>query len=103
MDFSTSYNLARHKITHSDIKPYECDYYESTFSQSSSLVKHKRINLGEKPYLCEICQKSLRYSSSLTSHNKSDSHIKRVEIINAITSTPNNMLIVLMNLTKQKV
>ena len=89
MDFSTSDDLARHEITHSDIKPYECDYCESTFS---SLVRHKRVYLGEKPYSCEICQKSLRYSSSVTSHNKSDGHIKRVEIMNAITSTPNNFV-----------
>lgn len=55
-DFASPYNVRRHQLTHSDDRPYECQYCSKSFKEKSSLTKHvKRVHLEkEKDESCEL-------------------------------------------------
>ncbi|XP_028401522.1 zinc finger and BTB domain-containing protein 24-like isoform X2 [Dendronephthya gigantea] len=55
-DFASPYNVRRHQLTHSDDRPYECQYCSKSFKEKSSLTKHvKRVHLEkEKDEPCEL-------------------------------------------------
>lgn len=55
-DFASPYNVRRHQLTHSDDRPYECQYCSKTFKEKSSLTKHvKRVHYEkEKDESCEL-------------------------------------------------
>ncbi|KAJ1523267.1 hypothetical protein ONE63_001146 [Megalurothrips usitatus] len=67
--FVHSYQLLRHKRTHSDILPYSCDVC-GKFFRHNDLAKHMRIHTGDKPYVCEHCGKAFISSSSLRPHER---------------------------------
>lgn len=47
-DFASPYNVRRHQLTHSDDRPFECEYCSKSFKEKSSLTKHvKRVHLGK--------------------------------------------------------
>lgn len=44
-DFASPYNVRRHQITHSDERPYICEFCRKCFKEKSSLTKHmKRVH-----------------------------------------------------------
>ena len=55
-DFASPYNVRRHQLTHSDDRPYGCEYCSKSFKEKSSLSKHvKRVHLEkEKDESCEL-------------------------------------------------
>lgn len=55
-DFASPYNVRRHQLTHSDERPYACQYCNKAFKEKSSLTKHvKRVHLEkEKDEPCEL-------------------------------------------------
>ena len=55
-DFASPYNVRRHQLTHSDERPYECQYCSKAFKEKSSLTKHvKRVHLEKgKDEPCEL-------------------------------------------------
>ena len=55
-DFASPYNVRRHQLTHSDERPYACQYCNKAFKEKSSLTKHvKRVHLEkEKDESCEL-------------------------------------------------
>lgn len=47
-DFASPYNVRRHQLTHSDDRPFVCEYCSKSFKEKSSLTKHiKRVHLGK--------------------------------------------------------
>ena len=44
-------------LTHTKIKPHECDICKNKFARKFILVQHFRIHLIEKPYGCSKCEK----------------------------------------------
>ena len=55
-------------LTHTKIKPHECDICKKKFSTRSSLVRHFRTHLGEQSYGCGKCGKWFTQICSCNRH-----------------------------------
>ncbi|NBQ17939.1 hypothetical protein EBU24_06505, partial [bacterium] len=75
-----SSNIIAHNRSHTDDKPYQCEYTgcKKAFTQSSNLKKHTRTHTNEKPYTCtEIGHtKAFTTSSELTMHRSKNTDEK---------------------------
>lgn len=54
--------------THTNQRPYKCNYCSKAFNQYSTWKNHERTHTGEKPYKCYICAANFATSSSLSKH-----------------------------------
>ena len=63
-----SFDLVKHKYTHSGDKPYKCDICPKQFTRPARLRDHLRTHTGEKPYNCDVCGKSFAVQTGLKSH-----------------------------------
>ena len=75
--FSLKGDLKRHMLTHTKVKPHECDICKKKFSQKSNLVQHFRIHLGEKPYGCAKCEKWFTKSSTRDNHLRTHKELSK--------------------------
>ncbi|PVD30069.1 hypothetical protein C0Q70_09330 [Pomacea canaliculata] len=66
--FRTRESLRRHKLAHLGIKPFECDVCKKKFCSALSLQEHKSRHTEAKPYSCNICQRAFRQISCLRRH-----------------------------------
>ncbi|NXH50851.1 ZFP2 protein, partial [Dicaeum eximium] len=56
--FGMSYNLTRHRRSHTVEWPYECPECGKSFCESANLIRHQRSRTEERPYECGQCGKS---------------------------------------------
>lgn len=58
--FRDVYHLNRHKLSHSDEKPYQCPVCQQRFKRKDRMSYHVRSHDGavHKPYNCSHCGKS---------------------------------------------
>lgn len=66
-----SFDLVKHKFTHSGDKPYKCDVCPKQFTRPARLRDHMRTHTGEKPYICDVCGKGFAIQTGLKSHQVS--------------------------------
>ena len=81
-----SFDLVKHKFTHSGDKPYKCDVCPKQFTRPARLRDHMRTHTGEKPYICDICGKGFAIQTGLKSHQASGIITNSYERIGLITS-----------------
>ena len=69
--FKTRNETRKHlRLTHRGIKPYICNYCQTSFSTFSRLKRHESIHLKEKTYKCSVCEFRTIYSGTLKSHDE---------------------------------
>ncbi|MEQ2157764.1 hypothetical protein GOODEAATRI_005183 [Goodea atripinnis] len=58
--FRDVYHLNRHRLSHSDEKPYSCPICQQRFKRKDRMSYHVRSHQGgvEKPYICPHCSKA---------------------------------------------
>uniref|UniRef100_A0A2K6CW59 Myc-associated zinc finger protein n=1 Tax=Macaca nemestrina TaxID=9545 RepID=A0A2K6CW59_MACNE len=68
--FRDVYHLNRHKLSHSDEKPYQCPVCQQRFKRKDRMSYHVRSHDGavHKPYNCSHCGKSFSRPDHLNSH-----------------------------------
>ncbi|KAM6032493.1 LOW QUALITY PROTEIN: uncharacterized protein LJ206_002329 [Theristicus caerulescens] len=68
--FRDVYHLTRHKLSHSDEKPYQCPVCQQRFKRKDRMSYHVRSHDGavHKPYICSHCGKSFSRPNHLNSH-----------------------------------
>ncbi|XP_036408433.1 myc-associated zinc finger protein-like [Megalops cyprinoides] len=68
--FRDVYHLNRHRLSHSDEKPYSCPICQQRFKRKDRMSYHVRSHQGgvEKPYICPHCAKSFSRPDHLNSH-----------------------------------
>ncbi|KAG7459884.1 hypothetical protein MATL_G00215350 [Megalops atlanticus] len=68
--FRDVYHLNRHRLSHSDEKPYSCPICQQRFKRKDRMSYHVRSHQGgvEKPYVCPHCAKSFSRPDHLNSH-----------------------------------
>ncbi|XP_064170483.1 myc-associated zinc finger protein isoform X2 [Anguilla rostrata] len=68
--FRDVYHLNRHRLSHSDEKPYSCPICQQRFKRKDRMSYHVRSHQGgvEKPYVCPHCAKGFSRPDHLNSH-----------------------------------
>uniref|UniRef100_A0A3Q0SFH3 Myc-associated zinc finger protein n=1 Tax=Amphilophus citrinellus TaxID=61819 RepID=A0A3Q0SFH3_AMPCI len=70
--FRDVYHLNRHKLSHSDEKPFECPICQQRFKRKDRMTYHVRSHDGgvHKPYICSVCGKGFSRPDHLSCHVK---------------------------------
>lgn len=58
--FKCSDQLKKHKVSHTEVRPFECSECGRGFKHKYALTYHKRIHTGERPHVCGYCGKGFR-------------------------------------------
>ncbi|XP_033963902.1 myc-associated zinc finger protein isoform X3 [Pseudochaenichthys georgianus] len=68
--FRDVYHLNRHRLSHSDEKPFSCHICQQRFKRKDRMSHHVRSHQGgvEKPYVCPHCGKAFSRPDHLNSH-----------------------------------
>ncbi|KAK3559826.1 hypothetical protein QTP86_020988 [Hemibagrus guttatus] len=68
--FRDVYHLNRHRLSHSDEKPFSCPVCQQRFKRKDRMSHHVRSHQGgvEKPYVCPHCAKAFSRPDHLNSH-----------------------------------
>lgn len=68
--FRDVYHLNRHRLSHSDEKPFSCPICQQRFKRKDRMSHHVRSHQGgvEKPYVCPHCSKAFSRPDHLNSH-----------------------------------
>ncbi|KAK9768084.1 hypothetical protein K7432_001580 [Basidiobolus ranarum] len=53
--FRRKHSLLSHQRTHSDDKPFPCEFCSRPFARKHDMLRHRRMHTGQKPYPCEAC------------------------------------------------
>ncbi|XP_070507607.1 zinc finger protein 271-like [Chironomus tepperi] len=71
LKFAAAFNLKKHMITHTDLKPHECQFCSNAYTSKGDLIKHLQKNhVGDSIYHCEHCSESFRFKIQLREHYK---------------------------------
>lgn len=65
---------------HSEDKPFQCtaEGCDKAFSRKDKLMNHQKTHSDEKPFVCQYCAKSYRYREGLRHHERS--HQKQLKL-----------------------
>ncbi|XP_072792551.1 myc-associated zinc finger protein [Taeniopygia guttata] len=68
--FRDVYHLKRHRLSHTDERPFQCPVCQQRFKRKDRMAAHVRSHQGHvhKPYACGHCGKSFSRPDHLNSH-----------------------------------
>ncbi|XP_064593732.1 myc-associated zinc finger protein [Zonotrichia leucophrys gambelii] len=68
--FRDVYHLKRHRLSHTDERPFQCPVCQQRFKRKDRMASHVRSHQGHvhKPYACGHCGKSFSRPDHLNSH-----------------------------------
>lgn len=68
--FMVACYLTKHLRTHSDERPFKCDFDDCTlaFARKDKLQRHRNTHVGERKHVCQECGKSYFHRYDLTIH-----------------------------------
>ncbi|CAG7724126.1 unnamed protein product [Allacma fusca] len=76
--FENNAKLQRHKIVHSDERPFACHLCSWTFKLKGQLKRHiTKVHTKSRPFLCQECGASFKITESLTQHLRFHSSRKK--------------------------
>ncbi|KAF9350869.1 hypothetical protein BGX26_011008 [Mortierella sp. AD094] len=68
--FSRPYNLNSHVKTHTNQRPFRCDYCDRQFARLHDKNRHERLHRGVRPFACDRCQHHFARTDALNRHLK---------------------------------
>ncbi|KAJ8928665.1 hypothetical protein NQ314_018759 [Rhamnusium bicolor] len=60
--------LRKHVLTHTEEKPFQCEFCEKKFATKEHLIIHQQVHTKEKLFICRICQKVFIQKGTLNVH-----------------------------------
>ena len=66
--FKNIFNLKKHRIVHSEERPFVCTHCDKTFKEEHNLKKHLDIHL--RPFHCPYCERTYVLETDLDEHVK---------------------------------
>ncbi|KAH9403489.1 hypothetical protein TYRP_015383 [Tyrophagus putrescentiae] len=66
--FDRPFELKRHKLVHTGVRPHKCTICSKSFTQLGNLQTHQLIHTGVRPHKCTVCSKSFKLMSHLQRH-----------------------------------
>ena len=70
-------DLTRHVYTHNGVKPFICDQCNYSSTQACMLKRHKMMHNGERPYGCKQCEKRFKERRDLNAHMYKEHNAER--------------------------
>ena len=67
---STPYSLKRHLLTHSGLKPYQCEFCDKRYKHAYLLTHHLNTHAGHRPFRCDECAKDFTSPNMLRRHKQ---------------------------------
>ncbi|KAJ8020427.1 Histone-lysine N-methyltransferase PRDM9 [Holothuria leucospilota] len=74
--FNRASNLHTHMRTHTNYKPFICQFCGKGFHQKIDMKIHSYTHTGEKPHKCKKCGRGFKQLTHLTYHMRTHSEVK---------------------------
>uniref|UniRef100_A0A1B0BVS4 Protein krueppel n=1 Tax=Glossina palpalis gambiensis TaxID=67801 RepID=A0A1B0BVS4_9MUSC len=70
LKLNTRRTYLAHRLVHSDVKRYKCEFCDAAFKRSKAFKNHLILHTGMRPYKCNFCDKTFSNGSNCRSHKK---------------------------------
>lgn len=82
--------LRGHQLTHSNLRPFQCELCEKSYKKNYSLIKHRKLHYipGPYPYRCEVCKCYFKKIQQKHLHKKEKHPKKKIMNKTAISIMP---------------
>ncbi|TDG49523.1 hypothetical protein AWZ03_004014 [Drosophila navojoa] len=73
-----------HERSHTNVRPYSCEYCDKSFISASALKRHDLTHNGVRPFYCIICDKTFQRNTHLKAHLRSKLHAMKEDNISLL-------------------
>ncbi|XP_044740147.1 zinc finger protein Aiolos-like [Chrysoperla carnea] len=61
-------DLRKHRLIHSNVKPFSCNFCPMSFRQTGHLRRHIKRHTGKRDFICNICSVGFVTKDNLKNH-----------------------------------